>query len=1071
MMKPHSIATALIGCVAMLLGLTPAAQAADRPVDVFIGDSSAVQGPYSDGTTPAQRWTRLFADADGTDEVNVAVSGTGFVVGGASTFAKQADKAIAATKNRNVRRVFVVGIGNDMSAQSRGDITGKQISQALLATMPKIAAAWPQAQKLYVPEASPMTANMRAAYQRMSPYMPDIYQGVKLVGFTSLERWDTMVDGNGTSKDGTHLNRKGNNLMAHAMQQWVNTLDGPKNAGIIPAWGDGTITLDAATFPDKTLRDWLKTVYDKDGDGKASVKDITYIGPHPDDGARHLPVDIEDPTGIDLLTALNELSINGDKPTSGRLDLSNAVGLERLNIDAQTTDAAPLTIALPAKAPHLTQVLVDSTNLVGLDSTGDYPKLSRLALTRGDMTSVDVTGMPELTSLTVEGSNITTPDLTRNPKLTDIHLSLLADVDADRLSLDAKPDLTRVYLSADDLTSIRTRLERLPNVTYMSLSGKLDSFDATSLTSLKTLDMTTNLRSLDLRGSTVTKFLGTGLVAVAADDTTTVDLDGQPHIDDASLDLSTLPGIDPAKFDMTAGTIRDGRMYPPVDGSQAGYTYHTGSPQSATAMWVDFNAYWVHYDLGYDGRTLDPMPVKAKGAAIRPADPTRPGYTFAGWTQGGKPYDFSTPVSRVTWHLTASWRKNESKPAAHTVTFDSGENASKVESQTVEQGKPVAKPQDPTRDGYEFKGWTLDGKAYDFSKPVTQDLTLTAAWSKKEAPKPVMYTVTFDPNRQGMSVPPQTVRDGGTATPVTLDSGLDENGSTYWLFSGWTLDGKPFDFTTPVTRDITLVAAWGVMPSERVTVTFAGDGVDVPAQRLDIGEKAAKPADPKREGYTFDGWTLDGGPYDFATPVTHDLTLLAVWSKTGTPTPSPASHTVRFDTAGGPNIPDRTVENGKPVAKPKDPKRDGYEFKEWTLDGKAYDFSAPVVHDLTLTAVWTPAGDDAEPAVHTVAFDTGSNRFARTVAHGGRVARPADPTRPGWTFTGWRLDGKPYDFSTPVIADITLTATWTKRESATPASEPALPATGASIIPLALLVIGMLAAGGTILYLAHRKHQ
>lgn len=919
----------IITLAALIAGLfaTPAVQAAEaKPVDVFIGDSSAVQGAYSDGTTATQRWTRLFADADGADEVNVAVGGTGFVVGGANTFAKQADQAIKRTEGRNVRRVFVVGIGNDMSAQSRGDITTDQIGRALTATMPKIAAAWPGAQKLYVPEASPMTANMRAAYQRMEPYMGQIYSGVKLLSFTSLERWDTLVDGNGTSKDGTHLNRKGNNLMAHAMQRWVNTLDGPKNEGTIPAWGDGTVTLDAATFPDEGFRDWLKAAYDKDGNGKVAVKDVTYIGPHLDDGARYLPVDIEDPTGIDLLTALTEVSIIGkgpyNKPTSGRLDLSGAIGLERLNIDAQTTDAAPLTIVLPPNAPDLTEVTVDSINLVALESAGTYPKLSTLSLVRGDMTTVDVTGMPALTALSVDGPKVASPDLTHNPRLTNIALSALSSADADKLALDRKPNLKRLRLSAPDLTPIRAQLERLSNAEYMSLWGDLDSFDVKSLTSLKTLDMATDLRSLDLRGSTVTKFMGMGLVAVAADDTTTVELDGQPHIDDASLDLSTLPGIDPAKFDMTAGTIRDGRMYPPVDGSQAGYTYHTGSPQSDTTMWVDFNAYWVHYDLGYDGRALDPMPVKAKTAAVRPADPTRPGYTFAGWTQAGKPYDFSTPVSRVTWYLTASWTKKP-VPAVHTVSFDSG-GGLKVESQTVEQGKPVAKPQDPTRDGYEFKEWTLDGKAYDFTTPVTRDITLTAAWSKKASPKPTL---------------------------------------------------------------------------ESFTVTF------------DAGENASK-----------------------VEPV--------------------------------------KVEQGKPVSKPQDPTWDGHRFDGWTLDGKAYDFSAPVTQDLTLTATWTPiAIDDAKPVTHTVAFDTGSNRFARTVAHGGRVARPADPTRPGYTFTGWRLNGKPYDFSTPVVADITLTATWAQREAATPAPEPALPATGAGIIPLTLLVIGMLATGGTILYLAHRKHQ
>lgn len=62
----------------------------------------------------------------------------------------------------------------------------------------------------------------------------------------------------------------------------------------------------------------------------------------------------------------------------------------------------------------------------------------------------------------------------------------------------------------------------------------------------------------------------------------------------------------------------------------------------------------------------------------------------------------------------------------HTVTFDDGAN--KV-TQEVVNGAAVVKPADPARAGYAFKGWqTADGKFYDFSTPVTSDLTLTAAW-------------------------------------------------------------------------------------------------------------------------------------------------------------------------------------------------------------------------------------------------------------------------------------------------------------------------------------------------------
>ena len=47
----------------------------------------------------------------------------------------------------------------------------------------------------------------------------------------------------------------------------------------------------------------------------------------------------------------------------------------------------------------------------------------------------------------------------------------------------------------------------------------------------------------------------------------------------------------------------------------------------------------------------------------------------------------------------------------------------------VTDGSTVSKPTTPTRTGYTFEGWfTSDGTEWDFSKPVTSDLTLTAKW-------------------------------------------------------------------------------------------------------------------------------------------------------------------------------------------------------------------------------------------------------------------------------------------------------------------------------------------------------
>ena len=64
------------------------------------------------------------------------------------------------------------------------------------------------------------------------------------------------------------------------------------------------------------------------------------------------------------------------------------------------------------------------------------------------------------------------------------------------------------------------------------------------------------------------------------------------------------------------------------------------------------------------------------------------------------------------------------------------------------------------------------------------------------------------------------------------------------------------------------------------TVTFVGaDNAVLATQTVTSGAAAAKPADPVRKKYTFEGWYLGTTAYDFAAPVTADLTITAKWAK------------------------------------------------------------------------------------------------------------------------------------------------------------------------------------------------
>ena len=75
-------------------------------------------------------------------------------------------------------------------------------------------------------------------------------------------------------------------------------------------------------------------------------------------------------------------------------------------------------------------------------------------------------------------------------------------------------------------------------------------------------------------------------------------------------------------------------------------------------------------------------------------------------------------------------------PVTHTVAFDANGHGKAPGSQTVEHGGKAKRPANPTADGWTFGGWYTDKackEAYDFSKPVTEDITLYAKWTRKSS--------------------------------------------------------------------------------------------------------------------------------------------------------------------------------------------------------------------------------------------------------------------------------------------------------------------------------------------------
>ena len=218
------------------------------------------------------------------------------------------------------------------------------------------------------------------------------------------------------------------------------------------------------------------------------------------------------------------------------------------------------------------------------------------------------------------------------------------------------------------------------------------------------------------------------------------------------------------------------------------------------------------------GSAIDPVTVRHGNAVARPADPTKDKYTFIGWyadPEFTEEYDFatvleadktiyakfeltSTPIGdiyvrydvlhikqlpdgtydlanaevehlsakkdttvtavikdyRATHHVNVNrtlskltgmaiqpYMGVDGKPVYtilsvyydldfHTLTFDTM-GGSKIAPETVRHGLTVAKPKDPVNGGYIFDGWYTDKTfrhRYDFSTPLTEDITIYAKW-------------------------------------------------------------------------------------------------------------------------------------------------------------------------------------------------------------------------------------------------------------------------------------------------------------------------------------------------------
>ncbi|MCL2223937.1 MAG: InlB B-repeat-containing protein [Defluviitaleaceae bacterium] len=423
--------------------------------------------------------------------------------------------------------------------------------------------------------------------------------------------------------------------------------------------------------------------------------------------------------------------------------------------------------------------------------------------------------------------------------------------------------------------------------------------------------------------------------------------------------------------------------------------------------------------------TLDGSQINL--VAIRPDTDVPPVVTGEFWMfvsrngfYGGETWT-SLPISL---NLTTTWR-----PSFATVIHGGGTGASANPAPAFE-GDTVYLNAGTPESGYRFTGWTTSPAALNIT--IYNPLSATEAYFE-------MQDFPVDVVANWVYVPTFTITvHGGTAVAyaqvgdtVYVTAGTPPFGQrfAYWVFTtspaGLTLEGMVYtnaatSFEMP-NGDVTLTANWEDIPPEQLPIVVEGAGaayiiVAASAYPGDMVDLVAAP----RYGFDFQYWTIRttspaglhiGPPFNPTNPNTRfempnsPVYVSGNWTH--------IVHEITFLLAGGVYVGDNNLlwqvvrhgDDAYPLTS--NPVRTGYTFTGWSVNGGAATMQpnlTNVTQALTLAAQWSQIQE------RTVTFDLAGGVYAgnqallvQTVNHGANaIALTANPTREGYTFTGWQ---------------------------------------------------------------------
>lgn len=253
---------------------------------------------------------------------------------------------------------------------------------------------------------------------------------------------------------------------------------------------------------------------------------------------------------------------------------------------------------------------------------------------------------------------------------------------------------------------------------------------------------------------------------------------------------------------------------------------------------------------------------------------------------------------------------------------------------------------------------------------------------------------------------------------VTEGTATDVNGESVYAKSFW--DNQNFGIPTNILQ------SHAAYLKPKFTLTYNSNGAtsgNAPdAEKYADGElaKVASAVGMSKtdsgKNYKADGWNAnaDGTGTSYAKDeylsMTKDETLYVKWVE-GTP----VTHTVTFvnETV---TVHTETVNSGETVTAYELQPRTGYTFVAWKNGNNNWDFTQTVTSDITLTAEWNI---NQYMIIFRNTADTKVPNI--NLNYGATVTVPENPTRKGYSFTGW----EPEIPETMPAQNLDITAQWT----------------------------------------------